>query len=328
MEIIRNLIITYWRTGLLLLGGLILIIYIALGFLYWQQGGQQADLEKQTAQLSLVLARPLPSDTELRAEYEKVNSALAPMTDKNAIAMLVGIAEKSGIDVTPESGKIVVPSVSFGQATVGGGTYQVLSFGSVKVQGVHDSVMAFITDLDSGETLETMVLNSVATSQVAIMYEGEEAERRAEFRMVISAVINMMDDNALSEIPDPMSFAGGIATNFMGDDPDTEGAVEGFPDITTTAAEKGYTGTDSPMGGYVLYEHDRISTDNTTLYETVSYTGDLLTTNYYYTCEADGTVRQFDGASVITATEYLGSEESRPETAVTFSVVIYTRLGE
>ena len=325
MEIIRNLIITYWRTGLLLLGGLILIVYIALGFLYWQQGGQQADLEQQIVQLSLVIARPLPSDTELRTEYEKVNSALAPMTDKEAIARLVDIAEKSGIDVAPESGKILVPSVSFGQETLAGGTYRVLSFGNVRVQGVHDSVMAFISDLDSGKTLETMVLNSMAITEVAVMYEGEEAERRAEFHMVISAVINMMDDNALSQIPDPMSFAGGIAINFMGDDPDTEGAVEGFPDITTTAAEKGYTGTDSPMGGYVLYGHDRISTDNTTLYETVSYSS-LLTTNYYYTCEADGTVRQFDGASVITATEYLGSAASKPETVVTFSVVIYTRL--
>ena len=317
----------YWRTGVLLLGGLILIVYIALGFLYWQQGGQQADLEQQIVQLSLVIARPLPPDTELRKEYEKVNSALLiPKTDAEAIKMLVDIAEESGIDVTPESGKILVPPVSIGQETVAGGSYRVLSFGNVRVQGVHDSVMAFISDLDSGKTRETMVLNSMATDEVAIMYEGEEAERRAEFRMVISAVINMMDDNALSQIPDPMSFAGSIATNFMGDDPDTEGAVEGFPDITTTAAEKGYTGTDSPGDGYVLYGHDKISTDNTTLYETVSYTGAVLTTNYYYTCEADGTVRQFDGASVITATEYLGSTESRPETVVTFSVNIYTRL--
>ena len=325
MEIIRNLLAAYWRTGVLLLGGLILIVYISLGFLYWQQGGQQVDLEQQIAQLTLVIARPLPPDTDLRTEYEKVNDALDPITDEKAIKWLVEIAEESGIDVAPESGRFIVPSVSFGQETVAGGTYRVLSFGNVRVQGDHDSVMAFITDLDSGETLKTMVLNTMATSQVEVMYEGEEAERRAEFRMVISAVIDMMDDNALIEIPDPVSFAGSVATNFMGDDPVTVGVVEGLPDITATAAEKGYTGTDSPGDGYVLYGHDRISTDNTTLYVTVTYSS-LLTTNYYYTCEADGTVRQFDGAGVVTATEYLGSAASKPETVVTFSVVIYTRL--
>jgi len=128
-------------------------------------------------------------------------------------------------------------------------------------------------------------------------------------------------------IPNPVSFDGGVATNLMGDDPDTGETVEGFPDITTLADEKGYTGTGSPRDGYVLYGHNKIDPDDTTQFVTVNYIA-TLTTTYYYTCEADGTVRQFDIADVALATEYLGSEESKIETVATVDVDIYTKPGE
>jgi len=128
------------------------------------------------------------------------------------------------------------------------------------------------------------------------------------------AVIAMMTENGLSVLPVPLEYAGGTATNDMGSTLTT-----GFPDITTTAAEKGYTGTGTPRDGYVLYEHDEVSTDNTTQFETVSYIH-LLTTEYYYTCEADGTVRQFDGADVATVMEYVDIE-----TVATLDVDLYTK---
>ena len=122
----------------------------------------------------------------------------------------------------------------------------------------------------------------------------------------------------------PMDFANGVAANLTGDDPDTEEILEGFPDIFTTTIDKGYSGNATPRGGYVLYNHAKILTDNTTRFETVSYIT-VLTTKYYYTCEADGTVRQFDGADADTATEYLGSEEFKIEVVVTVDVDIYTK---
>jgi len=327
MEAIKNLITRLWPMGTLFLIGFILIVYIAFGFLYLQQGAQQRDFQKQIVKLSAVIARPLPSSEELQTEYEEVNRALAPMTDQAAVALIVGIAEKSGIDIGKDSGKLRVPPVTFSKGKVGGSTYQVLSFGNIPVQGDYESVMAFISDLDSGETLKTMVLKKVATSEVEVMFTGEEADRRTEFRSVIAAVLDMMEDNALSEIPNPMNFAGGVAANLTGDDPDTEEVIEGFPDILITAISKGYSGNATPRGGYVLYDHDKILTDNTTLFETVSYIT-VLTTKYYYTCEADGTVRQFDGPDVLTATEYLGSAGSKMETVTTVSVDIYTKPEE
>lgn len=320
----ENLITRLRHTGVLLLIGLLLIIYVGFGFVYWQQDSQQRELKEQIAQLSLVVSKPLPSDKKLRAEYDEVNRSLSPMSAKAALEIIVGIAMESGIDVDPAGGKFGIPPAAVRDEKVGEGNYQVLSFRNISVQADYDNVMAFISALDSGKTLKTMVLRRVATSQVEVKVIGEEGDRRAEFRNVASAVIAMMTDNGLLEIPNPMKFAGGVATNLMGDDPDTEETVEGFPDITTTAGERGYTGTVWARSGYVLYEHDKISTDNTTQFQTVSYVT-VLTTKYYYTCEADGTVRQFDGASAVTATEYLEREEAKTETVATVDVDIYTK---
>ncbi|MDZ4230967.1 MAG: hypothetical protein U1B77_04025 [Dehalococcoidales bacterium] len=333
MEVIKKLLVRFRQTGVLFLIGLILIVYISFGFVYWQQGVKQGEFEDQIVKLSAVIARPLPSSDALRAEYDKVAAALAPVDNAHAIKMLVDTAEKNGIDVTPEVGKFRIPPAKLGQAKVGGGTYQTLTFSNVYVQGDYADVMAFISDLDSGkmmktsgEEMKTLVLQKVTTREVEVTAAGEDAARRAEFRSVASAVQSMMSDNTLSGIPFPISFSGGVATNLMGDDPDTARVNEGFPDVTTTAAAKGYTGTGTPRGGYVLYEHDKISTGNTAQFSTVNYIN-TLTTIYYYTSEADGTVRQFDGANVFTAREYLSKDTNKSEIGANIDLVIYYKSG-
>ena len=188
MEVIKNLLIRFRQSGVLVLIGFFLIIYIAFGFVYWQQGSEQEELEEQSAKISLIIARPLPDEEELQEEYDKVNLSLALMTDieisddedittdAKAIAILVGIAEKSGIDVSEGTDKFNVPSASprgGKEEKVGGGTYQVFSFNNVSVQGSYDSVMAFISDLDSGETQATMVLGRVDIRQIEVRGEGE-----------------------------------------------------------------------------------------------------------------------------------------------------------
>ena len=322
METIKNLITRLGPTAGLFLICFILIIYIAIGFLYFQQGAKQRDLEEKIVNLTAVVSRPVSSDEELQAAYDNVTSNLAPLTDSEAIAMLVTIAEQSGIDINEVSNKFRVPPATHSTAKVGGGTYQLISFRNVQVQGDYDDVMAFISDLDSGTTLNNMVLKKVAITQQIVPLSAEEIARRSEFSNVASAVEDMMLDNALWELPNPMSFANGVATNLMGDDPNTEGMVEGFPDITTTAAEKDYTGTGTPRDGYVLYQHDKIFMDNPTQYQTVTYLN-TLATDYYYTCEADGTVRQWDGPNVATAEEYLGRGESKTKTGLKANMDIY-----
>ena len=166
MEVIKNLLIRFSQSGVLLGIGFLLIIYIAFGFVYWQQGLKQKGLEEQVAKISLIVAKPLASKEQLKAEYDEVNLSLAPMTASDAIEKIVGIAEKSGIDVDPDSGKLSVPSAAVGEGKIGGSTYQVFSFKNISVQGSYVNVMAFISDLDSGETQGTMVLTRVNINQI------------------------------------------------------------------------------------------------------------------------------------------------------------------
>jgi hypothetical protein len=113
------------------------------------------------------------------------------MTDSEAIAMLVGIAEKSGIDVAPDSDKLIVPSAAVREEEMGGSTYQVFSFKSVSAQGSYDSVMAFISDLDSGTTQETMVLKRVNINQIEVEVIREEPETEAVTVTVIETVATL-----------------------------------------------------------------------------------------------------------------------------------------
>ena len=321
----ENLFTRIGRMAFLLILGICVVAYVALGFFYWQQGEKQIELEEQIAKTSAIVSKPLPSAEKLNAEYDKVNEALIPLETPEALEKVVKIAQRSGIDIDPGSTMFNIPPPSSpGEQKIGENTYQVLALRDIKVQGDHESVMAFVSDLDSGKTLQTMVLRKISITYIDISYEGEEAARREEFRNISAAVLGMMADNALDEIPDPLSYDGGAATNYMGDDTDTENVTEGFPDIVTTVAEKGYTGLDIPKDGYVLRNHDRISTDNTTQFESVNYIG-VLTTRYYYTCETDGTVRQFDGPDVATAAEYLGSEGSRTDTIAKVDVDLYSK---
>jgi hypothetical protein len=266
----------------------------------------------------------LPSHAELQTQYDEIKKILVPLEDSEAIKILVTIADDSGIDIREDAGKFQVPAAAYKSEKIGQDTYQVMEFAKVLVQGTYDDVMHFIYSVQSGTYLQTMVLGRISINEVDVAFTGDEAERRLEFSQVANAVKAMMLDNNLALIPNPMNFAGGTATNLMGDDPETEGIEEGFPDITTTALERGYTSNETLRNGYVLYEHVKINSENTTDYTVVSYF-DRLGTEYYYTCEADGTVRQWSGSDPIEATEYLGREPSVIETRAIIDIKIYSK---
>ncbi len=312
----QGLLARIGRMGFVVILGVCIIIYVGLGIIYVQQGPKQKDLEEQIRKTMLVVNKPLPSMEELQAKYDAVNEALEPMETPQALKEIVDIARKSGIDVNPESGKLHIGAPGTPQRKeMDEGTYHILSFGDIRVQGSFDAVMNFISDLDTGNTLETMVLRGVNLGWVQVGLAEEEVIRRAEYRAVIQAVADMMEDNNIEEIPSPANYKDGLAVNEM----------TAFPDAVTTAKEKGYTGVGTPLDGYILYEHDRITADNTSDYQTMIYI-DKSIMEYYYTCEADGTVRQFDGPDLETATEYFGSEETAFEAAVKLSIDLYSKL--
>jgi len=125
---------------------------------------------------------------------------------------------------------------------------------------------------------------------------GEEEARETEFSTIQSAVHSMMVDNEISSITTPaFPKSGDTATNSMSI----------FPDSATTPAAKGFTVAvvADNKAGYLLYTHD--IADDGAATPTVSYTA-TGTGTYYYTCESDGTIRQWASAdaSDATGTEY------------------------
>jgi len=188
----ENLINRLRQSGILIVIGFLLIFSIALGFVYWQQGQQQRELNKQIANLSLILSKPLPGAEKLQAEYDEVNLSLSPMSVEDALDIIVGIASESGIDVDPDSGKFNIPAPGEpGEQKVGEGIYEVLSLRSISAQGDYDSVMAFISALDSGKALKTMVLKRLDITQIEVNGEGEEEAEEAEIEAKVTLDVDI-----------------------------------------------------------------------------------------------------------------------------------------
>jgi len=161
------------------------------------------------------------------------------------------------------------------------------------------------------------VLAAVVIPNVTRFFgKGEDEARRTELHNVSLAVASMMVDNGISSIPTPAylpdtATTTGAATNDMTKFPDTlsnntdqppgpaePGKVtdpEGFDYDFTVAG-------DTP--GYVLFGHDIYGGDATPPGPNPRHTaGDpdvnylnMKETVYLYTCEADGTVRQWRDA--------------------------------
>jgi len=307
----------------LFLIGIFLIIYLGLGALFIQQGPAQKKLNDQIAHQSVVAAKALPPADKLKAEADEVKGALAPLTDYAVLKELVKIARESGINVDDAAKKFSVPPA--GKATevkIGEGKYQVMPIKNIKVQGAYENVVKFVADLDAGTTLKTMVLRKAVISEVEIMFEDVEKERRQEWQDVQAAVKTMMAENGLETIPYPMDFAGEVAFNDMTAFPDAisdwTGDVGG-----KTADPNGNSYVDGDKAGYLLSGHD--ITGDGKLTGLVDYLK-TKSTKYYYTCEADGQIRQFSGSAVHGVIEYLGSEASWFETQAAVDVDIYFKV--
>jgi len=135
---------------------------------------------------------------------------------------------------------------------------------------------------------------------------GTEEARKTEFSTVQTSVHSMMVDNEISSITAAFAYATtGTATNSM----------SGFPDTTATLATKGADAAfvtaaiaagdiTAEVLGYRLYGNQIVvDVDGDGTYEagdsikTVNYVA-MGTSTYYYTCESDGTIRQFNMADL------------------------------
>lgn len=162
-----NVMASLRRMGRLLIFGALIIITIAVGIYYGQQQSSEKRLQEDITKLGLTLAKPLPAAEKLQQQYREVTGFLAPISMKEALDTVIDIAEESGIDVSPEGNKLrIPPQDTIGKEKVGEGTYQVLAVNGVTVQGTHETVMAFIGNLEAREKLHSLVIKKVIIGQI------------------------------------------------------------------------------------------------------------------------------------------------------------------
>ena len=120
---------------------------------------------------------------------------------------------------------------------------------------------------------------------------GESEAKDTEYTNIQNAVISMMTDNKLATLPHPVSAAVD-RTQEMDAFPD-DASVASSTDKETDPYGQDYDGSDKD--GYILYQHD-IHGGDTGSYGYVNYvaTGN---TSYWYTCDASGTITQYDSAT-------------------------------
>ena len=114
---------------------------------------------------------------------------------------------------------------------------------------------------------------------------GETEAAETEFSNIQTAVVSMMVDNGLSELPTGFVLEAG-ATDNMSLFPHAT-AVAGSTNKENDPDGDAYTGSDKD--GYILYQHD-IAADNSTA-PTVNYVASEQTKGTYYV-DASGTVTQ------------------------------------
>jgi len=125
---------------------------------------------------------------------------------------------------------------------------------------------------------------------------GEEEARTVEYNTVRLAVTALMVENGLAEIPNPSNpyDAFGTAQDDMDEFPDTTSEWTGTPG-GKLKDPNGETYLPGDKPGYLLYSHDLTADDGVTgLVNTVS-TNPMT---YFYTCETNGEIRQFNSADL------------------------------
>ena len=116
---------------------------------------------------------------------------------------------------------------------------------------------------------------------------GESEAKDTEFTNIQNAVISMMTDNKIATLPNPADTTG-EATQNMGAFPDST-SVAGSNDKLLDPDGVAYDAGDK--NGYILYQHDITGGDGQSSLVNYVATGN---TTYWYTCDALGTVIQYD----------------------------------
>jgi len=127
---------------------------------------------------------------------------------------------------------------------------------------------------------------------------GEGEARETEFATIQAAVYSMMVDNEISTMPNVVIWTDSAtgAENDMGAYPDSM-SVGGTADKAFDTGDIAYTAVDD--NGYLLQDHDK--TGGGVAGPPIDYVS-ISTASYFYTCEIDGSIRQWETADCSVAT--------------------------
>ena len=140
---------------------------------------------------------------------------------------------------------------------------------------------------------------------------GEEEARETEYTTIQTSVHAMMVDNGISSLPGAVIWTDSTtgAVNNMSAYPDTTATLDTKgADAAFEAASIAAGDISAEVLGYLLYGSQIVvDVDGDGTYDagddikTANYVG-MATSTYYYTCEADGTIRQWDTTDCSDAT--------------------------
>ena len=159
---LKDLLARFRRLALPLVIGFFIIIFAALGIVYFQQQQEQNSLKAQIAQLENTLNQPLP---EINAtQYEEAHEAVPVLTEEEVLLFqqgvidkVVGLAQSYGFDVSTLT---ISPDKPVTEK-VGETSYQALPF-SMEIKADYDKAKEFISALDSPPTLKSLVVEGLS----------------------------------------------------------------------------------------------------------------------------------------------------------------------
>ena len=141
----------------LLVGGIYLLLFAALGASWFVAQSSQTGLQDQINRQSAILERAVTRGEEVETEYEEVQEAIpkADLQETDIFRDIFTIAERNGVDIT-------MTFQGRGQEQLGTQVYQALTF-QLNAIGNQESVLAFFDDMDVTQSLlETLIVKNAS----------------------------------------------------------------------------------------------------------------------------------------------------------------------
>ncbi|MBI2172203.1 MAG: hypothetical protein HYU30_09360 [Chloroflexi bacterium] len=158
----------------IIIGILLLVPYVVLGFAYIRSVPQQNSLRSQLAQFNEILRSPSRLK-DVEAEFTAIQEGIPPakLMEIDVFRTMQELVSQSGLD--PAKLKIGIngqPQTKM----VGKTPYRLMNF-SMTVSGDYKNVWALVQKLDRGETsFRTLVLN-----KTSVVFETERANATMDF---------------------------------------------------------------------------------------------------------------------------------------------------